>query len=55
MQYLITGNSFAPFFTDYYTSENCFNPDVGMIVYDLVNTVYTSDGVNWIEIEIDHL
>lgn len=56
MQYLITttdGNE--PFLTNWYTHDNVFNIDVGMVVFDLVNRKYTNDGTQWKPIEEDHL
>ena len=44
-----------PFLTEWFDSENHFNPEIGMIVYDLVEKKYTSDGKEWHEIEEDHL
>ena len=55
MRYLVTAKDHKPFFTSYYTSENCFIPEAGMVVYDLVNRIYTEDGENWQDIDIDHL
>lgn len=53
MQYLITSKDHEPFITKWFESENHFT--VGMIVYDLINHCYTTDGINWVPIEIDHL
>lgn len=55
MRYLITGKNFAPFFSDRFDSENHFNKEVEMIVYDLHLGLYTHDGINWNVINIDHL
>ena len=44
-----------PFYTDRYDYENNFNLDVEMVVFDLSNNLFTKDGVNWIQIEFDHL
>lgn len=43
------------FYTDWFTAENNFNPDCGMIVIDLVRNLVTYDGETWNEIEFDHL
>jgi hypothetical protein len=54
-KYLITsvdGNT-KPFFTNYYSYENNYVDN--MIVYDLFNSEYTIDGINWLEIDEDHL
>ena len=53
MDYLITEKGKSPIFTNWYDYENNYNE--GMVVYDLINCKYTIDGINWIEIEIDHL
>jgi hypothetical protein len=55
MQYLITTNAAPPFLTNWFDAENHFNPDVEMVVYDLIHFVYTTDGHNWEPINIDHL
>jgi hypothetical protein len=56
MRYLITTNEkHQPFLTKWFDPENHFNPDIGMIVYDLVEEKFTTDGVNWNDILIDHL
>lgn len=52
--YLITTNIRAPFLTRYYQSD-MFNIEVGMIIYDLTSGQYTIDGINWMDIEEDHL
>ena len=38
-----------------YMNSGNFNPDIEMIVYDLVEYKFTTDGKNWHDIEIDHL
>jgi hypothetical protein len=56
MQYLITTKETdKPFLTDWFDAENNFNPNIEMIVYDLVNLVFTTDGKTWKPINIDHL
>jgi hypothetical protein len=55
MQYLITTNVQPPFLTIWFDAENHFNPCVKMVVYDLINHVYTTDGHTWEPINIDHL
>lgn len=55
-RYLVTSKFFkAPFFTDYFSVENFFNTDLDMVVYDLYGEKYMVDGINWIDIERDHL
>lgn len=55
MQYLITTNVQRPYLTKWFDADNHFNPDVEMVVYDLIRFVYTTDGHNWEPINIDHL
>ena len=56
MQYLITTKETdKPFLTNWFDAENHFNPNVQMVVYDLINLVFTTDGKTWKPIEIDHL
>lgn len=56
MRYLITTQEFRmPFLTNKFQAENHFNFEIGMIVYDLVQCKFTTDGRTWYEIEIDHL
>ena len=55
MRYLITTTSQDPFLTEWFQSENHFNKDVGMVVYDLQTERYTKDGNKWEKIDVDHL
>ena len=56
MRYLITTKEVkSPFLTQWFEPENHFNADVEMIVYDLVECKFTTDGKIWHDIEIDHL
>lgn len=58
MQYLITyteNKEKKAFYTKWFESENNFNSELEMVVYDLINNQFTSDGMLWEEIEIDHL
>ena len=55
MRYLITTKDHDPFLTKWFDPENHFYCDVDMIVYDLETKKYTIDGVNWIDLLIDHL
>ena len=56
MRYLITTKEVkSPFLTQWFEPENHFNPDIEMIVYDLVECKFTTDGETWNDIEIDHL
>ncbi len=54
MRYLITTKeTYSPFLTEWFEPENHFNADLDMIVYDLVENKYTTDGNKWHEIEVD--
>lgn len=56
MQYLITTNDGEnPFLTNWFDSENHFNSQIGMVVYDLYNQKYTNNGTQWEHIVKDHL
>ena len=59
MRYLITTNLLLsgqrPFFTNWFNVEKDFNSEIEMVVYDLHYNKYTEDGINWYEIEFDHL
>lgn len=52
MQYLVLHNNKA-FYTNWYNYENNYND--GMVVFSLLTDTYTTDGINWEEIEEDHL
>ena len=55
-QYLITTNTIeSPFFTNWFDPENHFNMNEGMVVYDLRNAKFTTDGTQWQPINEDHL
>ena len=53
MKYLIYKPEHEPFYTNWFDAENNFAE--GMVVFDLINNSYTSDGIVWREIESDHL
>jgi hypothetical protein len=55
MRYLITTKVKLPFLTAWFDTENHFNPDVGMVVYDLCKNEFTTDGKTWQKLEVDHL
>ena len=55
MRYLITTRDLPPFYSAYFDAENHFNADAGMVVFDLHNDTYTTDGENWPSINIDRL
>ena len=55
MQYLITSTFLEPFITNWFDCENNFNENLQMIVYDLFNLKYTTDGKIWHYIKTDHL
>lgn len=55
MQYLIVSSTgqFEPFVTPYFDADNLYAE--GMVVYDLHNLRYSSDGATWNPIQEDHL
>jgi hypothetical protein len=53
--FLVTTTDKPPFITNWFDAENHFNAHQGMIVYDLLTREYTTDGVIWMEITVDHL
>lgn len=55
MRYLITTIDFTPFYSAYFDAENHFNAEIGMVVFDLHNDTYTTDGENWKAINFDIL
>jgi len=57
MQYLVTTLNHSPFLTEWFDPENHFNtdPDMGMVVYDLFKKTFTTNGVDWRNIELDSL
>lgn len=60
MRYLIittdpnTGKRSA-FYTNWYSHENCYVPELNMIVVDTKNSIITFDGEHWEKIEFDYL
>ena len=55
MKYLVTTNNSKPFFTNWFDANNHFNKEVEMVVYDLFNHLFTTNGKEWNDIEIDSL
>ena len=55
MRYLITCKGNNPFYTEWFDSENHFNKDIDMVIYDLHTDKYTNDGEHWKKIVFDHL
>lgn len=55
MRYLITTKKTDPFRTKYYDFENHYNIAEDMKVYDLHKNLYTTNGTDWITLEVDHL
>ena len=53
MNYLIQPKDSEPFLTRYYEYDNHYTE--GMIVYDLVNFLYTTNGIDWKNIAVDIL
>ena len=56
MRYLVTTKETqAPFMTEWFDAENHFNPDLDMVVFDLKENKYTTDGKVWRPIELEHI
>lgn len=58
MKYLITyidNGVQKAFYTNWFDVENNFNPDVGMVVFDLINDKYMVNTLGWNDILEDHL
>ena len=59
MRYLVTytdeNGLQKAFFTCWFSVENNFNADVGMIVFDLIKRKYMTNYLDWNDIEEDHL
>ena len=53
MEYLLIYPNNKPFISVYYDYENHYVD--GMLVFNLTNRTYSSDGINLKEIEADHL
>lgn len=54
-QYLITMDGEEPFFTAWFDYDNNYRKDLNMVVYDLWNHQYSTDGLEFKDIESDHL
>jgi len=55
MRYLVTMNGNPPFLTKWFEYDNHWQDGINMVVCDLQSLTYTTDGKNWLPIEIDHL
>ena len=55
MRYLVTMNGNPPFLTKWFEYDNHWQDGINMVVCDLQNLTYTTDGKNWNPIEIDQL
>ncbi len=58
MNYLVTyidNGTQKAFYTNWFDVENNFNPQVGMVVFDLINHKYMVSSLGWIDVEEDHL
>lgn len=56
MRYLVTrANAIIPFVTNIYDYENHWFDNIGMVIYNLQDLMYTTDGKTWLPIEIDQL
>ena len=54
-QYLVICKDNTAFATDWYSHENCWNPETVHCVVDMYADKVSFDGENWQEIEEDHL
>lgn len=54
-RYLITIPNKEPFLSHWFDADNHFNAELGMVVFDLANGLYTTDGKNWKELNENHL
>lgn len=54
-RYLITMDGEEPFTTEWYDFQNNYRADLNMIVYDLHNNLYSTNGIDYKELENDHL
>ena len=59
MQYLVTYTDSEgiqqAFYTHWFDVENHFNPQLSMVVFDLVNHKFMSGSLVWVDIQEDHL
>lgn len=58
MKYLVTyieNGMKKAFYTNWFDFENNFNPEAGMVVFDLVNHKYIVNSLGWNDIDEDHL
>ena len=53
VRYIIFFDGQPPFYTKYFDAENTFQP--GMTVVDVLSDLYTTDGVTWLKMQVDHL
>ena len=53
MRYIIFFDGQPPFYTKYFDDEEIFR--LGMTVIDMNTDHYTTDGVEWVKIEVGHL
>jgi hypothetical protein len=55
MRYLVTTNCYEPFYTEWFDPENNFNKAAEMVVFDLYEKKYMTDGKTWHVIPEDNL
>jgi len=58
MRYLVTyieNGTQQAFYTNWFDVENNFNPEVGMMVFDLITHKYMVNSLGWTDIKEDHL
>ena len=55
MNYLIVTNSYEPFYTNWFDAKNHYVPELEMVVFNLLNHTFTTNGTDWYPIKQDHL
>jgi len=43
------------FYTNWFDKDNHFNAELNMVVFNLLSHKYTSNGIDWMDIDEDHL
>jgi hypothetical protein len=55
MNYLIVTNTYEPFYTNWFIAENNWIEGCEMVVFNLMNHTYTTNGKDWHKTTQDHL
>lgn len=60
MRYLVTytntdNGTQEAFYTNWFDVENNYDPDTGMMVFDLAEHKYMVNSLGWVDIKEDHL